>query len=348
MFQKFGLEFDPFIHLDASKDTRLYDYLVIPKAVEIAWKDEPIALLSGPGGGKSALRAYTEKVYRDTRGAKLPITYIPETYSNDPDFHFNGLKRALARAIFIYLVSYPDIFLKFSSTKKSETKSILAFLPYEVDYLLSILESGEFIKEMEETIGVHAISGIQKIGETHQVLADQVRQTTPASSNNPNVDELFNKIREVFEVSSFHILIDGVDGFAESTPPSTLLTWLLPLIEKAEKWGQAMIFLKFFLPISLAEFPRTAEQSGISLATLTWDDSLLAQVIRRRLYVASQGTFDSLDAISAPDLRNVDLLLARQIHPGNKLPRQIIMRTRQLLERVQNRPDWLIQAEDIH
>jgi hypothetical protein len=347
MLQKFGFQFDPFTHLDSTKDARLYEYLVIPKTVEIAWGDEPAAILARPGGGKSALRAYTEQVYRGTRGVKLPITYIPETYSTESQFHFLGLQRALARALLIYLISYPDVFLQLSSEPQSKTKSLLSFLPYDFDFLLSVLEGTDSVSEMEQLLGVNALSGIQKIGESHQRMTRQLRVAPAAPLHSLTIDILLAHAREIFEIDSFHILVDGLDGFVETTPPEALSQWLAPLMEFAEIWKKQKIYLKFFLPVSMAEFPHIARHRGIRTATLNWDDSLLAEVIRRRLYVASQGAFDSLDAISTPDLRNIELHLARQLNAEQKLPRQIILKTRHLLEKAQQNPDWVIHYEDV-
>jgi hypothetical protein len=82
-------------------------------------------------------------------------------------------------------------------------------------------------------------------------------------------------------------------------------------------------------------------------AALTWDDNLLAEVVRRRVFVASRGAFDSLDAVSAPDLRNVELALARQLGEKEKLPRQIIMKCRRLLHKVTTAQREWIMPEDL-
>jgi hypothetical protein len=82
-------------------------------------------------------------------------------------------------------------------------------------------------------------------------------------------------------------------------------------------------------------------------ATLTWDDNLLAEVVRRRVFVASRGAFDSLDAVSAPDVRNVELTLARQLGEKEKLPRRIIIKCRVLLKNLITANKGEISAEDL-
>lgn len=125
----FGFNFDPFEHLDSTKDAHLQEYLVIPKTVEISLSDQPVAIFAQPGGGKSALRIYTANFYKESRGVRFPITYVPEDYSTKSDFHFNGIKGSLARAAFMYLASYPDLFFDLSSEYKKRLKGLLLGLP---------------------------------------------------------------------------------------------------------------------------------------------------------------------------------------------------------------------------
>jgi hypothetical protein len=346
MIREFGFQFDPFVCLDATKDERLYEYLVVPKTVEIAWRDEPVAILALPGGGKSALRVYTEQVYRGTRGVKLPITYVPESYTMDPQFHFRGIQRSLARALLIYLISYPDVFLYLPAKQQARLKNLLTFLPYEFGFLWEVLESSASIDTVEQLLGVNALSGIQRFGESHQRMISRLKECPVEPLEEFGVDHFFETARRILGINSFHILIDGLDGFVETTTPDAMQTWLKPLMDFAKSWASQKIFLKFFLPTSLAEFSHFASPD-IQLVTLQWNDSLLAEIIRRRLYVASQGAFDSLDAISAPNVRNVELMLARQLNAEEKLPRQIIMKTRHLLVKASHHPNKMIEYADI-
>jgi len=346
-YQNFGLKFDPFAHLDSTKDARLYEYLVIPRAVEIAWGDKPTAIFAKPGGGKSALRTYTELVYRGTRGVKLPITYVPDTYSSEPDFHFFGLSQSLARAVMIYLISYPDIFLQFSSTRQAETKHLLIHLPYELNFILDILAKAQSTAEIEQLFGVRAISGIEKLGKAHQEMIRLLRCNQVAKTGETNIITLMTQAKEIFEIASFHILVDGLDGFIETAEKRSLLKWIAPLLNIADSWAQQHIYIKLFLPLTISDFPEIHTCAYMQTASLDWDDGLLAEVIRRRLYVASNGSFDSLDALSTPDLHNVELHLARQLDAEKKLPRQIIIKAHALLKQAQKNPDLAIHYENL-
>ncbi len=341
-----GLLFDPFAHLDATRDAYLFKYLVIPKVVEIAWEEAPIAILSQPGAGKSALRLYTEMVYGGTRGVKLAVPYIPDTFDPAPDFHFLYLRGALARAIANYILSYPDLFLQFTTEKQEEIRSFLSYLPFDLNFFLDVAQHSDSLSELETWLGIRAISGIDRIGKAHQEMFKILRQLSVRHAAQ-DLPELFAQVRDVFAIKSIHILLDGADGFVETTDEHKLLQWIMPLLERAKDWGERQIFFKFFLPLDLCDHSETFARAGVQTAALTWDDSLLAEVIRRRLYVASGGAFDSLDALSTPDLRNVELRLARQIPASHKTPRRIIRKTTELLARASQNADGCIHAWDI-
>lgn len=344
---QFGLAFDPFAYLDSTRDARLHEYLVIPKTVEIAWDDASLAIFAQPGGGKSALRTYTEMIYRRTRGVKLPITYVPDTFSLQKEFHFFGLRRSLARSVFIYLTSYPDTFLQLTPSRREQAIQLMADLPFQLDFILSILENAASIAEIEQVLGIGAISGIEKPGRAHREMVSLLRRQRAKEPRNASLPDLLDQARDVFGIKSFHILFDGLDGFAETRQSRDLLEWIEPLFRVAGDWAQKSIYLKFFLPITACDIPDSLSRHPIRTAELTWDDGLLAEVIRRRLYVASGGAFDSLDALATPDLRNIELQLARQLNAEKKLPRQMIKTASTLLELASHNADHFIHPIDM-
>jgi hypothetical protein len=347
-YRDFGLQFDPFAHLDSTKDARLYEYLVIPKMVEVVWDDAPVAIFAQPGGGKSALRTYIEKAYRRTRGVKLPVTYIPSIYSSHPNFHDDGLKQALARSIFIYIISYPELFLQFSQAQQEKTIQLFTHLPFDLNFLLDVSQSATSIAEIEQFLGIGAISGIQKPGQAHYEMIELIRNHRTRSTTDVTICQLFEQARDIFEIKSFHVLVDGLDGFIETTPRETLIAWVEPLLALADVLIKQNIYLKLFIPLTLADFPETHPISSLQTAVLEWDADLLAEVIQRRLYIASGGAFNSLDALSIPGLRNVEFHLAQQLDFENKLPRQIIKAVRFLLERASQNPDHYIHYNDVY
>lgn len=328
----FGFAFDPFEYLDSTKDVHLQAYLVIPKTVEIALSDQPVAIFAQPGGGKSALRIYTANFYTGSRGVRFPVTYIPQDYSTEPDFHFNGIKRSLARAALMYLASYPDLFFALSSHKRKKLKRLLQDIPYGLDFNLQAFRDSHFLSDLERTLGTPAFSNLPRLDRAHLQLAHELEEVHPSASL--SLDDGFALLRDVFDIKSLHLLVDGLDGFMETESSQALLTWIKPLLNILETWEKKNIYLKFFLPMDISEAPALTNIRALRAAALTWDDHLLAEVIRRRVFVATHGAFDSLDAISAPDVRNVELTLARQLGEKDKLPRKIILKCQDLLHKV--------------
>lgn len=341
----FGFAFDPFEYLDSTKDVHLQEYLIIPKAVEIALSDQPVAILAQPGGGKSALRIYTENFYKESRGIRFPVTYVPDDYSTENDFHFKGITKSLASAAFMYLASYPDLFFALSPTDKQKLKRLLLELPLGLDFNLQTLRDSRFLSDLERTLGSPAFSNLPRLDRAHHQLAHELDDESPAQSQ--PLDDDFALLNNVFGARSIHILVDGLDGFIETQSPQALLAWIEPLLSTLETWEKKNIYLKFFLPMDISDAPALTNVRALRAAALTWDDHLLAEVIRRRVFVASRRTFDSLDAISAPDLRNVELSLARQLGEKEKLPRQIILQCQDLLRNMIQSSRTEILPEDL-
>ena len=341
----FGFAFDPFEYLDSTKDVHLQEYLIIPKAVEIALSDQPVAILAQPGGGKSALRIYTENFYKESRGIRFPVTYVPDDYSTENDFHFKGITKSLASAAFMYLASYPDLFFALSPTDKQKLKRLLLELPLGLDFNLQTLRDSRFLSDLERTLGTPAFSSLPRLSRAHHQLARELEDESPAQPQ--PLDDDFALLNNVFGARSIHILVDGLDGFIETQSPQALLAWIEPLLSTLETWEKKNIYLKFFLPMDISDAPALTNLRALRAAALTWDDHLLAEVIRRRVFVASRRTFDSLDAISAPDLRNVELSLARQLGEKEKLPRQIILQCQDLLRNIIQSNRTEILPEDL-
>jgi hypothetical protein len=341
----FGFAFDPFEHLDSTKDAHLQEYLIVPPAVQSALSDQPLAVFAQPGGGKSALRMYAANFYRESRGVRFPVTYIPQDYSTDPRFHFDGIRHSLARAAFIYLASYPDLFFALSPNDRQALKTLFSDLPFGLDFHLQTLRASRFLSDLEAALDTPAFSSLPRLGNAHHQLADELEKESPAAPL--ALDDCFALLQQAFGVKSFHVLVDGLDGFIETRPSETLLAWIEPLLNAVEAWEKKDIYLKCFLPMEASDAPALTNFRALRAAALTWDDNLLAQVVRRRVFVATRGAFDTLDALSAPGLRNLELTLARQLGEKEKLPRQIILKCQKLLQNVAASNRSEIQPEDL-
>ncbi len=332
-FAAFGFAFDPFEYLDSTKDAHLQEYLIVPPAVQSVLSDQPVAVFAQPGGGKSALRIYAANFYKDSRGVRFPVTYVPQDYSTESHFHFDGIRQSLARAVFMYLASYPDLFFALSPSDRQKLKRLLLDIPFGLDFNLQTLRDSRFLSDLEQALGTPAFSSIPGLERVHYQLANDLEKVPPYNSS-LDLEDCFALINDAFGVKSFHVLIDSLDGFIETQPPQALLTWVEPLLGALDSWEKNNIYLKFFLPMDISDVPALTNFRALRTAALTWDDNLLAQVVRRRVFVASRGAFDSLDAISMPDLRNVELSLARQLGGKEKLPRQMILQCQALLHNI--------------
>lgn len=329
-----GFAFDPFEHLDSARDVHLQSYMVIPRAVESALAEQPLAVFAQPGGGKSALRIYASNFYRDSRGVRFPITYVPDGYSADPGAHFSGIETSLARAVLIYLVSYPDLFSSYDTATRREIKRILQILPFGLDFNLGLMQSARFITDLEQTLGVSAFSGLKEMGMSHRDLGRELQALKAGAAARPSLGEQFDLLNTAFGAKSIHLLVDGLDGFMETSSAPALLKWIEPLFEALQNWEAKNIHLKVFLPMDIADAPSVARFGALRTATLAWDDHLLAEIIRKRVFAASSGVFDTLDAISAPDVRGSELTLARQLPGDRKLPRHIIMKCKKIIDQI--------------
>jgi len=345
-YSAFGFSFDPFQHTDSTKDTHLPEYLIVPSTAQSILTDQPIAVFAQPGGGKSALRIHAFNFYKDSRGLRFPLVYIPETFEAEKEFHFKNLLRAAAKSVLVYLVSYPNLFFVLSNSDKSAIKKILTNLPFRQDALFYYLQQMNWVSEVENLLGVSAMSrGIQLENLHHEMISEVKNLPTPATP--ATLNETFDAITNLFGSKSIHILIDGLDGFTETRTTQGFLEWIAPLLHILEEWRTKNIYLKFFLPMNVSEVADLAGIHALHPIPLEWDDNLLAQVIRRRVFVASGRRFDSLDAISTPDVRGAELMLARQLKEEEKLPRQMILKCANLMRMVMASNQQEIQLQNL-
>ncbi|WKZ44931.1 MAG: hypothetical protein QY302_03950 [Anaerolineales bacterium] len=261
------------------------------------------------------------------------------------DFHFQGIKTSLARAAFMYLISYPDLFFALSPNHRRKLKRLLLDMPLGLDFNLQTLCDSRFLSDLELTLGTSAFSNLPKLDRAHRQLAHELTEESPSASL--SLEDGFALLNEAFGTKSIHILVDGLDGFMETQTPNALLAWIESLLKTLKTWEKKDIYLKFFLPLDNSDVSTLTSLHAMHTAALTWDDNLLAEVIRRRVFAASERAFDSLDAISAPDVRNVELTLARQLGEKEKLPRQMILKCQNLLHKIIEMNQEEISSEDL-
>src|SRR5690606_24400 len=105
-------------------------------------------------------------------------------------------------------------YFNLSSEDKKRLKGILLELPFGFDYNLSLLREFRFLSDLEAVLGAPAFSSLPGLDRAHRQLARELEQESPAPSL--ALDDCFALIHDAFDARSFHVLIDGLDGFMET------------------------------------------------------------------------------------------------------------------------------------
>ncbi|HRW08022.1 MAG TPA: hypothetical protein P5121_23130, partial [Caldilineaceae bacterium] len=145
----------------------------------------------------------------------------------------------------------------------------------------------------------------------------------------PHFQQLIAFIQTVLGYEEVYLLIDGVDAYVEYVQrPAWAVQALQPLLQEMAEWCDQKIYVKFFLPEELRpqfNFEKILPYGAIlnpSLVHIHWTREMLLQLLQERIVVASQGRYNSLDAICAPTLRGVQERLVDEAKP---LPREVLV-----------------------
>ena len=356
---RLGFVFNPFERLEASNDPYISGYLIGHDLFSVAWEKSPAALFAPAGGGKTAMRIYTLRACwkHDGQLRKFPISYDLPLFANLGTLtslaaHKMALATASASDLLLVCAYQPDLYLDLPSARRADLLSLFQqALPLDLSYSLSILEETGLPAELSTRLDRTYSLPDSPSPETVMAFSHQAHQDL--ASIGPQVlspDSLFNQlctfILEDLNFESVFILIDGVDGDgAQAGNLTAQFACIEPLLDQAYEWAGRHIYLKFFLPLELQSlvaennFSRHAMRAGI-----TWDVPGLAEILRRRVYVASQGRFGSLDALSSPALRDVETLIAGRARP---LPREAIALAGIVLQHYLERRGEYLEPEDI-
>lgn len=340
----FGFRFDPFEHDEASRDPNLNRYLIGHEAFSVAWSETPAMIFSLPGGGKTALRIYTSRACWTGGGGyqPFPIHYHLPHYFKNGDFstledHLEQIVHSGANALFLAFAYYPLIFIKSSpSLQRQLAQFIFTWIP-KIDFYLDVLREGqpdEVAGQLDNSYKLHQASDPGLLPLLLDMLAKHHQEGQMSVGSIQQVFErMVHWITKDLGFRAVYLLIDGVDGFPElASSPGFAAESLVQLFAKAPEWSTARVFLKGFLPIEIRSYlqERLKQQwSAYSQVELKWDSALLAEMLRRRVYAATEGAFASLGAVSAlPAGQDLELELARAVNP---LPREALILVRQVL-----------------
>lgn len=363
----FGFRFDPFEHIEASRDPHLNRYLIGHEAFSVAWSETPSMIYSPPGGGKTALRINTSHACWAGGGGyqPFPIHYHLPHYFKSGDFstvedHLEQIVHSGAHALFLAFAYYPLIFLKASPfVQRQLAQFIFSWIP-QVNFYLDVLREGQpddVAGQLDSSYKLHQASDPIMVLLLLDMLTkyNQDEQAPVSLSIQKVFERMVNWITKDLGFRTVYLLLDGVDGFPElASSPGFAAQSLVQFFAKASDWTASHIFIKGFLPQEI----RTHLQERLgkywlafSQVDLKWDTALLAEMLRRRVYVATEGEFASLSAVSAlPAGEDLELKLARAVNP---LPREALILVRQVLFEYETR--WSknptvakqIQMEDI-
>lgn len=342
--------------LDASQDTQLAEYLVAHDKFEAIWGDEVSFLFAPAGGGKSAFRARLAHACRAEEDGRrvFPIVYpLPESVllaveAERLDVHLREIGRAAASELFLHLAHRPSEFLDLNNAEKQTVRRLLEQnLPQSLEHLLEQLEPyggldpEARLRALAKSYDPGAVwlnpPSEESLAAFRRAMAETAVSETreaPRDPLEPWLDLLLNTLH--FE--AVYLLVDGVDAYPETmNNPGYALALLKPLLDQADAWRERGLFVKAFLPIELKSAVKQAFPlltSRRNLVTIRWTRNLLAELLRRRVTAAIGMEPASLDMISEPGFRGVDLLVVRSVEP---LPREVLAFTGRMLYYMQQR-----------
>ena len=342
--QNLGWSFNPFEHFEASSDPRLGEYLVGHQAFPAAWSPAPALIFAPHGGGKSAACLFTARQAWIERRS-FPLVYLPAVHSEFRrpitfERHLEGIVRAAAIALFVALVIRPAYFLKAPSRQKQLLiESFADLLPADLDYYLELLRAGEPPSMLPAHLETPYLFPENPSHAQVLALCDALAAAAKKYKSNSSISlaERFNAqlslIHSTTGQTVIDLLVDGIDGAPESfADPQSQVEWLAPLVEQSPRWNAQQIYLKAFVPIKTRAALRERFKNALTTfgeTEITWTTDKLVELLRQRIYAATGGHVNSLDAYASPDLANIETRIAENIV---QLPREALLLTSRVLD----------------
>lgn len=342
--EELGLYFDPFQHLDAGADPHLPAYLIDHGAFVDLWGDWPSFLFAPAGGGKTAFRVRLARACRVEQDGRrvFPVVFrlprpVAEGECPDEQAYFAALLQEMGAALLLLLVYRPDRFLGLPDSLRRKVRGALEEdFPGALDYYLSQLEDAGSLVPLAQAFDQTAVGlPAEPSAERVRTLCAAIRATHPERGGPLDPQErlhwfMWLLIKDL-EYESVYLLVDGADAYVQE--PLFAIRLLHPLLERLRAWAEQALFAKLFLPEELEPLLKEEHQALLTtpsrITIIEWDKYLLARVIQERLYTASEGMYDSLEAISTRDVGDqLEEHLAEIVHP--QLPREMLRLTRQV------------------
>ncbi len=359
----FGLRFNPFEFLESSADPNLLRYTVIHEGLAQVWESGSALIYARVGGGKTALRLYATWSSLRNQYAFFAIPYnLPDYWDALPpasfDQHGQALMIASANATLTILAAFPQRFLRLSPQAQEELARLLWRMQPELGWILTQWEEGDW-----ETI----IGGLLPPALAYGFLSPprarlqsvirllrMGRSDEKSSAPFIDIKALFTFLQDYFGYRTIHFLVDGVDAFFETNRdpmPTAGRRCLGSWLETFQAHFQPPVFVKVFVPDMLRpDFRPRNNGHRISQnwpeARLQWRRGMLVEMLRRRLYVASEGKFDSLGALADMDIIDLDRQVVEAATPAT--PREVLwIANRLFIEHCRHHPmaDYLEEQD---
>lgn len=341
-----GLRFDPFDTLNAADDPHLSEYLVEHEIFARLWCDDLAWVFAPPGGGKTALRCRVTQacwIGQETN-RPFPIPYLPPflywgNIAPTPADHLNALAQATAKALLLTLAYRPHWTMRLSlADRQTVARALSLSLPGPLTNYLDLCRQSADVELLRHALDLDYAFALPNPPEPASLLAwcdawGVITFGVETATPQERWELLCFALLQTLGFEKLYILADGFDGAPETgAAPESVIKVLASLLGQAEAWLEQRIVLKGFLPLEAypllsAHFSHLLTPPRTNI--VEWTLPLLAEMLRRRVYVASQGAFDSLDAIASPALRGLETWLAAEALP---LPRELLVLTQRVLQ----------------
>ncbi|MDW8069169.1 MAG: hypothetical protein RML46_09665 [Anaerolineae bacterium] len=342
--EELGLQFDPFEYLDGDKDPHLPRYLVDHGAFAALWGEWPSFLFAPPGGGKTAFRVRLMRACRvGQEGRKIfPILFRPPRPPQvgepipEEDF-FIALNHDAGAGLLFQLAYQPQNFLELPAAERQRVRQLLEqTLPAPLEYYLLQLKDAGSLKPLAHTFDPTSQElPAEPLPPTIQLFCQALSENGRLKKG-PNyalpaehiLETFFQTIFDLLKYESIYLLVDGADAYTQES--QSIVRIIEPILNRLRNWADRKIFPKLFLPNDVAPLiSHTLLTEPTKMVIINWKRDLLAAIVRERLYVASEGMYNGLEAISTRDIPSPpEEHLAKTVRPV--VPREIILLTQRV------------------
>lgn len=343
-FNSIGLLPQPFSTLEASADPYLINYSIDHHSFPIAWGEWHSLIFASAGGGKTALRAGVVQscwIGQETN-RPFPISYIPPFLawghiSPNLDEHLSALLQAGTMQLLLTLAHHPRWFMRLSKQHQEKIRIALDLnLPGPLNTFIKPCQESQSLEQLRSRFSPALLPPEQPEPSAFLEFFEALENFSPSStSSSTPLDcwvSLLEILLDILNFPAIYILLDSFDATQETaTQPKTIANFFSPLMPHLKSWGMRKVFIKSFLPVETRPELELRHPALFELSqsvTLQWTLPLLSDMIRRRVYFASEGRYGSLAPFSLPDLREPEMLLAKEV---NLLPREMLLLTKQVM-----------------